>query len=201
MKKVGVGRKVLVLSSVLACGLTMLTARASEAQTIPGSIGSRAQEVPTALATPAPPFAKFNVFASGAFTQAAGVCPDVTCASSSCSACTTFSGLPAKGGLAGAKLSGELIFESGYNYGQCYQVHGITTATATSYVVNFIVAGQACIGQSVDDIQFTGNYVVSGGTGAYAASTGTGSFTTVIPNAFGTVTQSLAMSGTFQKAK
>jgi hypothetical protein len=192
-------------SLVIAAAFTLVTGTAGTvaAQSTVGGTGPAPQPQQENLASPPPPFTKFNVFTSGSVTTGSTTnCPDITCYSGSCTSCETFSGLKING-LAGATLSGELLFEAGYATGNCSQVHGNSTATAKTFTIKFGLQGWACydLALAVDDLQFTGNYVVLGGTGSYGHAAGTGSFTTDYANFLETVTRSMSFDGVIQKAK
>lgn len=192
------------------CALTLVSA-AMAAESATGGTPPADQIAPSGIqpdnTPPPPPFTKFNIYASGPFTAAAfGTnCSNagLTCDSGSCS-CFTFSGLPAKGGLAGATLSGQFVFEDGFTVGSdCFVTHGVMTATAHAFSINFGASGMVCYQPtlSFDHLQFTGNYIVQGGTNGYGHAAGTGSFTTDFPNYYGTETRSLVFNGLMQKAK
>jgi hypothetical protein len=152
-----------------------------------------------------PPFTKFSAYASGSFTTAspltACTAASVTCQSGVCNGCFTFSNLPLKG-LTGTTISGEMIIENDAELGDCYVSHGAAVATGKSFTINFGIAGQLCYQPtlSLDDLQFTGNYIVRGGSGAYGSAAGTGTFATDFASSFSTVTRSLTMTGVIQKA-
>jgi hypothetical protein len=152
-----------------------------------------------------PPFTKFSAYASGSFTTTSSLTPctgaSVTCQSGVCNGCFTFSNLPLKG-LTGTTISGEMIIENDAELGDCYVSHGAAVATGKSFTINFGIAGHLCSqpALSPNDLQFTGNYIVRGGTGAYASAAGTGTFATDFADLFSTVTRSLTMTGVIQKA-
>ena len=159
-----------------------------------------------AAAQSSAPFKKFNVFAAGPIATSNNLsnCPDVQCFSGFCTSCGTFADLSING-LAGATLSGELVLEVGtsvgFMVGNCSQLHGISTATAKKFSINFGIQGWVCRdpARSSDHLQFSGNYIVLGGTGSYANAAGTGSFTTDYPSALETVTRSIVFNGVIQK--
>lgn len=154
-----------------------------------------------------PPFKSFNAFAAGAVTTSNNLsnCPDVQCSSGFCTSCATFSDLTLTG-LAGATISGELIVETGnsvgFTAGNCSQVHGVSTATARKFGVRFGINGWACRDTTIapDHLQFSGNYVVLGGTGSYGHAAGTGAFSIDFPNSLETTTRSMVFNGVIQKA-
>lgn len=195
-------KRILILS--LALAFMALTEQSSFAQEmavpapIPPEVGSSSPEV----TPPPPPFTKFNIFSSGPITEGPSTnCSGVTCNSGACS-CESFSGLKVNG-LAGALLSGQLIFEGGYFVGQCQPVHGFATATAKTFTINFGLDGLACydLNIAVDHLPVTGSYVVLGGSGGYGHAAGTGSFSDDMPNIYQTTARSLVFSGVIQKAK
>jgi hypothetical protein len=167
-------------------------------------VPSPTAEVLAPEVTTSAPFAKFSAFASGAFTTSAALtsCTNagVTCDSGSCNGCFTFSDLPLKG-VMGTTFSGEMILENSTGNGGCYVSHGVAVAAAKAFTINFGIVGHLCYQPSLssDDLQFTGNYIVRGGTGAYGAAAGTGSFTTDFPSTVGSEIRSLSMNGVIQK--
>jgi hypothetical protein len=201
--------KTVIGSFALLCMLLMFgTANAAESAT--GDVLDLAPTPGDAAPTmsPPPPFTKFNVFASGVFTtsNSLSTCTSagVACSSGACFGCLSFSGLPLKG-LAGTKISGQLIIENNYVLGQCFQTHGSATATGANFAINFGITGQLCevVISSVfhNDLPFTGSYVVLGGQGASGHALGTGSFTSDFSDSYAPITSSLSMNGTIQKAK
>ncbi len=195
---------------VMLCGSLTFSSMANAQQTSSGAAIEPGQEPATpapAATMHTPPFHKFNVFTSGDVTNSGtnlGPCAPVTCESGLCQGCFTFSDSKLTGGLAGATLSGQFVFENNYQLGDCFVTHGIATATAKKFTINFGIEGHSCVQDSVssDHLQFTGNYVVLGGTGGYGSAAGTGSFTSDFPNIIGeTTTRSVVMSGVIQEAK
>jgi hypothetical protein len=154
-----------------------------------------------------PPYTKFSAFASGTFVTSSNLASctavGVICHSGICGGCFTFSDLPLKG-LAATRISGEIILENNYNFGFCFQTHGVAKANGPNFAINFVVNGTSCYDPDLSplDEQFTANYIVQGGTGAYALAAGGGSFTADFPNTADTFAESsLTMNGTIQKAK
>ncbi len=196
-------KRILVLS--LALALTALTATFSRAQQ--SATGGEPPSGPPPAASPnvtppPPPFTKLNIFMAGPVVFGSSGCPDVTCYGGNCS-CEAFSGLKVQGGLAGTKLSGEIVFEGNYLIGNCYQAHGIATAAAKNFSINFGIQGMDCYDPSLsfDHLQVIGNYVILGGSGPYGHAAGTGSFSNDMPNFYQTTTRSMVFSGVIQKAK
>jgi hypothetical protein len=190
---------------VLVWTLTGFARGAAAQQNVIGiEVPSPTAEVLAPEVTPLAPFAKFSAFASGGLTTslASTNCTNagVTCDSGTCNGCFTFSDLPLKG-VMGTTISGEMIIENSTRNGDCYVSHGVAVAAAKAFTINFGIAGHLCYQPSLspDDLQFTGNYIVRGGTGAYGAAAGTGSFTTDFPASLGTETRSLSMNGVIQK--
>jgi len=175
----------------------------AQSSSVPVPADAPVSSTSPAKASPAPPYSKFNAFASGPITTSGGTtsCPDITCSSGSCS-CATFSGLKLNG-LSGATLSGELLFEGGYVSGNCSQFHGTSTATANSFTIKFGINGFSCwdLGQASDSLPIIANYVVLSGTGTYGHATGVGTFNMDFPNLFETSTRGIVFNGVIQKAK
>ncbi len=128
--------------------------------------------------TPPPkPFNKLNLFASGPVTTGSDLTP---CAGLNCQLRIVFLlfvlRFTHQGGLAGATLSGDLLFESTYLLGAssfgCYITHGVATTTAHNFTHRHFGFSRTIVSSGrplvPNQLQFIANYAVLGGTGSYA---------------------------------
>lgn len=202
-----------ILTAVLVISTTAISSSLSYAQSLTGEApeaGSSAQS-PTNVSAPIV-FGKLSILGKGPTTTAIGACADAPCPSGdSCTGCISWNGLVLQGGFNGSPfaaptLTGDFTADvtheitSGSGTGICFQGAGpatVFTNAAKTGSIQMALIGQICAASSGSPIlQFSGSYLVTGGTGVYSTAAGSGTVTADLSNAFGTSRHTVQMNGT-----